>query len=430
MFNKPKEAIESWEKLRPYLSHLKQFIVNPKIVWKSKNAKIRINSRFIVISVLFVILVISITLFDFTNNWTRVPSVIGLEYQAAVSAISSSDLVIGNTENYNKNEDNKIVTDTYPVPGSRVRKFTSIIININNYDDYGLIAQKLRQKLESVTGKTIGWFDFYDYDGDGVKEAFAVVGQSLEQGHERVYNESVGITTKSEELWFVSPTKCERLMRAQTESDSFAWHLERGYIGLRTFLVLLDSGSTSPYYWSVKNGDVIYHSEISGIMDGVHFVRDIFPLPGSIDFLLSRSLYEGSWHTFQPYYFYWDDDSYSFKEYGAIVISQQIFLQFDGAESLLNEITVAGYKITNILYRSNGIININWIDESNYKEAKCLYHGNTTLSVEYGKVILYGFYEDSGWILSDSATLQKSDCGGVFLLAAIPEIAIYPNLPK
>ena len=71
------------------------------------------------------------------------------------------------------------------------------------------------------------------------------------------------------------------------------------------------------------------------------------------------ALVDGTGHTWNIYYFYWDN---GLREYGGTEISIAKFSEYNGADSILNRITTDGYDIISIYQRGNGIININGCD--------------------------------------------------------------------
>lgn len=60
---------------------------------------------------------------------------------------------------------------------------------------------------------------------------------------------------------------------------------------------------------------------------------------------------------FYNYYYFFDGER--FIEYGGTKISEQVFCRIPGATELLQKIRSEGYTIDNILYRANGIVDIN-----------------------------------------------------------------------
>ena len=115
---------------------------------------------------------------------------------------------------------------------------------------------------------------------------------------------------------------------------------------------------------------------------------------------------DGTGHTWNLYYFYWEN---GLKEYGGVEISEEQFLEYDGAENILEKILKDGYEITSIYKRQNSIININCCDEHYNRNVRILVKNK---SVEVFPITESGFYE-SGIIkpalISSIATYENED---------------------
>lgn len=167
----------------------------------------------------------------------------------------------------------------------------------------------------------------------------------------------------------------------------------------------------STYIFGVSNGSWYEHSFSRRGMA-------LEQIDDTLNLLICDSAYDytadGSGHTWKKYYLYWDD---GFKEYGAIYISEEDLEKCEGAKDILSQIASKGGIVTNIMYRENGIININieMIDDT------YLVNENVTLKLNGNSVSLvtvndYG--EDE---------VQKSSYGGIYLEARYPDIASYPD---
>ena len=275
---------------------------------------------------------------------------------------------------------------------------------------------QLINKIENATDKKVGCHDYYDYDGDGEKELFAVIGDPLDLSNEddwRIewYHER-GISTTSEELWFASSKKIQRLKRSENiELGNCNWNFIIELFGIQTVFSLCEYNTS--YFWSVQNGIPKYHSEVSGKIDYVHFTGTAFPKNEEHEIIFTRSYYVDALHTFQLYWFYWDKESCSIKEYGAKEITEYEFCQFNGGQDILEKIKADNQKVKNILYRANGIVNINYTS------------GNTTIALRNGYCYLFGENFDS--ISSTDYSYEDSNTFGIYLTAFMPEIATYPD---
>jgi hypothetical protein len=129
------------------------------------------------------------------------------------------------------------------------------------------------------------------------------------------------------------------------------------------------------------------------------------------DFDINFMYHEGRWmgtgHTYKRYYLYWTGTG--FKEYGGVAISENKLSEYAGASEFLALIRQNGGRITEIYYRANGIININY----RYNEASYSYDcANFTLKVSGSSVVPAEIPGD----------------GGAFKAAFFPSIATYPEI--
>ena len=106
---------------------------------------------------------------------------------------------------------------------------------------------------------------------------------------------------------------------------------------------------------------------------------------------------DGTGHTWNTYYFYWDD---GLREYGGTEILVEEFSKYNGADRIVDKILKDGFDIMSIYKRQNGIININCCDGYN--------NVNLTVFFENKNVSAENFYEE-----------------GIIKAALIPKIATY-----
>jgi len=274
-----------------------------------------------------------------------------------------------------------------------------------DYDTYH--RQELEELLGQKTSEPILSFDYYDYDSDGIKEAFAFAGTA---GDDSDVDPIIG------ELWFINDTGAQKV----SDTDGY-WRINEIHtFGEYTFAVLSKWFATGDlaYIYGVRNGEP-YKENISGCGGG-------FCQTDDVNFTMTHSAYDGIFdaglgfsigHTWKNYYFYWDGQTTSFKEYGGLKITEEQLLQCSGAKAILDEIKAAGNIIGNIYYRANNIININYSESDNYGVS----YKNATLILENGSVRLKRIYD---WSDSD---LENSSYGGIYEAALISAIAVYPD---
>lgn len=256
--------------------------------------------------------------------------------------------------------------------------------------------EKLLKRLKSglPNGSAIAGSYADDFNKDGKPGLFALVNKGKDSGDDILGGE----------VWYVSDTVTEKMLEAGIYRNSTAvWDVggqklfraEEGYGG---------SGSVS-HVWSVRDGKP-YELKYAG--EGLEYVGDqqFYTYPGAFDLMRDGS----GGHTWKRYYLYFDKTTGMFKEYGGISISKAELLKLKNAAGILNKINKKGLKITDIFYRSNGIININYIDE--------ICNLNLTLIVKDDTVSLA-----AGNDIENPGDTQ----GGVYKAAIFEKIATYPD---
>lgn len=122
-------------------------------------------------------------------------------------------------------------------------------------------------------------------------------------------------------------------------------------------------------------------------------------------------------HGFLYYWYFWDESAERFREFGAIPITREQLSEFNGAAGILDMIEQENGQITEILYRANHIININYGVEA--EEGTISRH---TYTLQYDNDSVSILPECSGTYFNDQLTN-----GGTYQNASIPEIAVYPE---
>jgi len=253
---------------------------------------------------------------------------------------------------------------------------------------------ELRGMLEAKATREILAFEYGDYDGDGVDEAFALVGAKLDDG------------SIMGELWYAGPNGAQMLEASETGY----WGLIDVFVfGGRRFAVVEEYYTTGALVnlWGVKDGQP-YREKISGHGGGLKEISEnsFLLYHSALDAMLDAGLGFCMGRTWKPYWFHWDGDG--FREYGGTKITEEQLRRCEGAAEILDGI----YGITgDIFYRGNGIININ----------------HTVLQSE-GDI---GNYCVTVQLDGESvAVVETGDPSGFYLPALAPDIAAYPELPE
>ena len=232
-------------------------------------------------------------------------------------------------------------------------------------------------------------FYYGDYDADGIYEAFALVGV----GSNKEEN-------PSGELWFISG----RYVGKIDDERSYLQFKMCGGEGRMLFSAeewYGGSGSTTRLWTVEKSEPVQVEDRMVGHMTyngGNEFVAYIDAFDMCSD---------GTGHTWKPYYYFLEGTS--MREYGGMYITREDLLKFDGAKEILQGVKDKGYQIDDIIYRENGVINVNIRDTS----SSLIWYDNLTLR-----------YDET------SVTDTGERYGGVYDLANDPSIAIYPTAFK
>ena len=202
---------------------------------------------------------------------------------------------------------------------------------------------------ENEDVKNLKLYDFTadDFDLDGVQEAFAVVGE---------YN---GYHIDGC-IYFITQNGCEKINDEPydlREADEPV--IDLGDRKLYRVWNVFVTGRCA-YVYGVKDGGW-YEHEISMRGQDLERVGDSydFTIVNGSDYdcgvELDSMIYTG--HTWKTYYLYWNGEE--FREYGGIEITEEQFSGLEGAREILDAVLGSAWRITGILYRSNGIIDVN-----------------------------------------------------------------------
>lgn len=266
----------------------------------------------------------------------------------------------------------------------------------------------IREKLEEYSkGQTI-WFQFDDFDGDGVSEAFAFCGKA---GTE--YLEGV--------LWYVNENYAAEL------KESGKWKMpELVTVDGTTFLFAENNDDGFTYVFGIENSKV-YETAVSGMFSKLEYQggTDFTAEFTSYDYFENEEEAKKQEPSTKKYWFYIKNGE--FYEYGAddslrradlrkykagsevmdVIYDQgltdELLAKYypDATEEELKFIADEAGYFHSIMLRENGILNLNF----------------------------FGAYEDCFYITFriDGENSEVVDCGrGFYLPAAVPAIATYP----
>lgn len=237
---------------------------------------------------------------------------------------------------------------------------------------------------------------FYDdFDKNGSYEMFAFVGEKYEADE---FDPEIIMGS----LYYVDDNTCKECFSSNFVVNSIAVV----DIGERKHLYVCE-------HYAVE--DITYVFDISSdypILKGGYIQynnnKSIICKTAPIDIGYDSSFGSFSGRSVKDYWYYCDSEYPYYHEYGGINITKEQFLSFDGAQEILSSING---EIIDILYRANGIININ-VKHSNGKDYTM---GNYMLGYNDGKVR----------IIQDEYGNDEGE--GFYLAAFNPEKAVYPE---
>ncbi len=273
-------------------------------------------------------------------------------------------------------------------------------------------AKKLIEVLfENTADPEEKLYDFVadDYDLDGSYEAFAVLGE---------FNgfEIAG------DIYFVTDEGVEKINGEKYYLDYDRYPVfDLGDRKLYRVWHVFTTGK-SAYVYGVKDGKW-YEHEIS--QRGQDLERmglsDNFTIVNGSDYDSGYFADDNSTsgHTWKTYYLYWNGEE--FREYGGIEITEEQFLKCEGAQHILDLAEENDCFVSNILYRGNGLINVNLTDRDFYGNENYYYF---SLILDDGKL---EYLRTDGNLSSQDDEFEYNVCSGIMYPAFLEDIADYPE---
>ncbi len=246
----------------------------------------------------------------------------------------------------------------------------------------------LYMMFAEVNNEQVENFLYDDYNKDGIHESFVVTKE------QNVYK-----------LWYMSPSDCRIICENLEYVD--IQNTEILSFNTKDYLLLQQSvkGQKNTLVYSVNNNNEVAQANISG---KGHIYQNA---SGEIFLDVYKETEEknmGVLQEFTTYYLYYVYDD-GFHEYGAIPIGQEQFLEFDGAQEILDEISnqYAESQIEiSYLYRANRYINVNI---TIYENSRIEYR-NVTLRYDDEKVSY----------VSEELTKGKVEIAHILSIATFP----------
>lgn len=247
-----------------------------------------------------------------------------------------------------------------------------------------------------------------DFDGDGTKEAFALIGSKFDEFDTQLVEGTV---------WFVSSNTCKSLRQSMGMgiADSPRYMKVGG-----TEYILFDDlyvSESVTYAWSVSDG-----SAVEAPFSGVGSIN-MDSSDGKDRFRILKSAYDGEYdhtidapigHTWKYYYFFYNDETKRVEEYAGTQISADNVIFLCDVD-IVGDKLPKGDKLDSLFCRGNGLIVLNY----EHEEDDCTYYYHYIYDFINGNYIDDYGDEDSG----------EYPQMGTYAITICPDIANYPEVP-
>jgi len=247
-----------------------------------------------------------------------------------------------------------------------------------------------------------------DFDHDGIKEAFVIVGEAVEDyGDYKVIDGNV---------WFIGSKECKKI--CETMGMGFSDAIRDMKLGDTDYLlfdeIFVTALLTDVWYVSEGRACEASFSKVGQVMEGLEGDPDRFRIvDSSYDALYETA--DDIWmgHTWKSYYFFYDSEDGKIHEYGGTEIDDATAEYWCGRD-IVEEFLPKGDKINSLFCRGNSLIVMNY----EHEEDGCInyYH------------YIYDF--NKGCLVDDSrGETTDEPLAGIYLEALCPEMASYPEVP-
>lgn len=308
-----------------------------------------------------------------------------------------------------------------------IAPLTGIDFKAEAYIDYSENSMlKHFEESQGISEDSIVEYRYDDFDNDSKYEMFVLVG----------YDED---NFALAELYFVNDTETELINEYEYYTE-----VEYKYLNVYTIcskkFIMLDREYGNGYItdvYTVINGSFL-KTNITNLGYGIKRKFDENTLTVSMTCFDGHTDFNGNMtlRTEKDYYFYWDESKSLFIEYGGVAVTREQVSKVGGMTAFFQKMDDLNYKIQNILYRENGILDINCkikndngydneninlkynyqtksfelLNVNEWKEAELLkssfggnYDKNITANVTYPK----GFLSVKEWYMINEGNNQK-----------------------
>lgn len=271
---------------------------------------------------------------------------------------------------------------------------------VNNVVVSGTVQYTLRERFDmnlNASGDTgeVVHFTAERFNGDEQTQAFAVV--------------NVGSAC---DLWYTDSETSVKLVESVAISIAPTVVITSAK-AMYIVDVTSSDGATRSYAYIVIDGCPV---RLDGAGEDLTSMGgdDFFTNVSAVDRKLSDGTLNGE--SKKKYYLYFDGTA--LKEYGGIKITKTEFLQLNKSDAILSGIEECGYTVTDIIYRANGLININC---EKTVSGETVYDNLTVKVLGKNAICLPSGLNQGGDYVG------RSTYGGIYELSAFHDIATYPK---
>ena len=293
-----------------------------------------------------------------------------------------------------------------------LKKFSASAGNVSEepHEEQGDDLKPILMRKSGATEDQVIVFEQQDYDGDGKEEAFALIGEVVDDPE--VMRTVVG------NIWFISSDESEKLLH-EGIGMGFQEGIRTMTLGKTTYALFDEVYATAnlTYVWYVQDGKAVEapFSAAGEVITDVPEGEDRFRI---MDSSYDCSYYPDtdSWmgHTWKHYYFFYFDEIDEVCEYAGAYITQQT-VPFLCGRDLVKELVPKGAKMDSLYCRGNGHIVINY--ELAGDGCVNYYH------------YIYDFLKGS-FVDDTGEETQEEPLDGICKEALCPDIANYPEVPN
>ncbi len=248
-----------------------------------------------------------------------------------------------------------------------------------------------------------------DFDGDGLEEAFALVGEENDD-----YD---GMRVAEGSVYFVTKDGAAELFGPAAIA---VYDVPRTMVMGDVTYVLFDQVFTTAlvtHVWSVSGGDAVeapFSAKGEVLTDTPGEEGRFAIMDDEYDCMYDQASDSWMGHSWKNYYFFYNSEDGEVQEYAGTEIDRENVIYLCGRD-LVGDLVPKGARVDSLFCRGNGMIVINYAQT----EDGCVNYSH----------IIYDF-SDETFVDDFGMKCGEEPQGGICKEALCPEIANYPNVPN